>query len=114
MPRRGRKDSTQDTIANIWSGHGFWVLDLHDAAGTFQFAHDGERIAGGIADLLCVFGPYAVFVECKAERGRPEKAERAFQAACDVRGVPYLIEYNADEAERHAMYHRSRALRRQL
>jgi hypothetical protein len=112
VPRRGRKDSTQDDIASIWSGHGFWVLDLHDAAANgFAFEFLGRRIDGGIADLLCLLGTFLVCVECKATGGKLDDAERAFRDACDWHHVPYLVEYSVDEAEQDAARMRAMALR---
>ena len=114
MPRRGRKDSTQDGIAVQWSGHGFWVLDLHDAAANgFAFEFLGRRIDGGLADLLCLLGTFLVFVECKAAAGRLDEAEVAFKAACDWRHIPYLVEYNLDEAKDDAARMRAIALKQE-
>ena len=113
MPRfDGRKDSTQDQIAEAWRACGFWVLDLHNAAGTFAFEHEGERVHGGIADLLALRGELAIWIECKAKEGRLEPAERAFQMECEAWGCPYLIEACVEQALQEAQQWRNRSIGR--
>jgi hypothetical protein len=111
MPRYdGRKDSTQDQIAEVWSACGWWVLDLHLAAATFRFEHLGQVVHGGIADLLMLRGGGAVFVEVKTPGGRVEETEGAFRAECEHWGVPYLIEDCVEQAVRDAQTWRNAAL----
>jgi hypothetical protein len=66
----------------------------------------GTRQTAGLPDLYCLHPDIpggALWIECKAERGKPSPAQLAFADECVACGVSYLLAKSVDEAWEYAV-----------